>query len=117
MPYLTLGALCLHTAGGHWEKASELFDQMQGHGCRPDSITFAGLIAAYERGGQWRGALKAFEQMQAMGCHPDATVFNSLMEVLWQSGVLHAQSKALQLWSVANRNGHFRCVGGVGCTT
>ncbi len=55
----------LPTAGGHWEKASELFEQMQTQGCKPDSITYCGLITAYERGGQWRRALKAFEQMQA----------------------------------------------------
>ncbi|MEW5312506.1 MAG: hypothetical protein WDW38_004137 [Sanguina aurantia] len=30
------------------------------------------------------------------------------MEVLWQSGVVVAQVRALQLWSAANRNGHFR---------
>lgn len=95
--------------GGHWEKASEFFDQMQTQSCKPDSITYSGLITAFERGGQWRRALKAFEQMQSQGCHPDAAVFNSLMEVLWQSGVILAQVRALQLWSVANRNGHFRC--------
>lgn len=82
---------------------------MQTQGCKPDSITYCGLITAYERGGQWRRALKAFEQMQSQGCHPDAAVFNSLMEVLWQSGVLLAQAKALQLWTLANRSGHFRC--------
>lgn len=38
---------------------------MQTQGCKPDSITYCGLITAYERGGQWRRALKAFEQMQA----------------------------------------------------
>ncbi|GIL71827.1 hypothetical protein Vretimale_695 [Volvox reticuliferus] len=102
----SLIAACSH--GGHWEKASELFEQMQTQGCKPDSITYCGLITAYERGGQWRRALKAFEQMQTQGCHPDAAVFNSLMEVLWQSGVLLAQSKALQLWTLANRSGHFR---------
>lgn len=48
----------------------------------------------------------------SQGCHPDAAVFNSLMEVLWQSGVLLAQAKALQLWTLANRSGHFRCGGG-----
>ncbi len=96
-------------AGARWEKASELFEQMQQNGCRPDSVTYAGLLAALERGGHWRRALKAFEQMQAQACHPDAAVFNSLFEVLWQSGVLLAQAKALQLWMLANRSGHFRC--------
>lgn len=104
--YNSLIAACAH--GGHWEKASEFFEQMQSQGCKPDSITYSALITAFERGGQWRRALKAFEQMQGHCCHPDAAVFNSLMEVLWQSGVILAQVRALQLWSTANRVGHFR---------
>lgn len=82
---------------------------MQVQGCKPDSVTYSALITTLERGGQWRRTLKAFEAMQVAGCHPDASVFNSLMEVLWQSGVVVAQVRALQLWSAANRNGHFRC--------
>jgi len=104
--YNSLIAACAH--GGHWEKATEFFQLLQAQGCKPDSITFSALIAAFEKGGQWRRALKALEQMQASGCHPDAAVFNSMMEVLWQSGVILAQVKALQLWSLANRNGQFR---------
>eukprot|EP00983_Pelagomonas_calceolata_P085197 1156505-Pelagomonas_calceolata.AAC.13 len=50
--------------GGHWEKATEFFQLLQAQGCKPDSITFSALIAAFEKGGQWRRALKALEQMQ-----------------------------------------------------
>jgi len=35
--------------GAQWEKAAELFEQMHGRGCRPDPVTYGGLIAAYER--------------------------------------------------------------------
>ncbi|MEW5302754.1 MAG: hypothetical protein WDW36_005503 [Sanguina aurantia] len=104
--YNSLIAACAH--GGHWEKACELMELMQVQGCKPDSVTYSALITTLERGGQWRRTLKAFEAMQVAGCHPDASVFNSLMEVLWQSGVVVAQVRALQLWSAANRNGHFR---------
>eukprot|EP00195_Chlamydomonas_chlamydogama_P002941 CAMPEP_0202920168 /NCGR_PEP_ID=MMETSP1392-20130828/76710_1 /ASSEMBLY_ACC=CAM_ASM_000868 /TAXON_ID=225041 /ORGANISM="Chlamydomonas chlamydogama, Strain SAG 11-48b" /LENGTH=991 /DNA_ID=CAMNT_0049613653 /DNA_START=44 /DNA_END=3019 /DNA_ORIENTATION=+ len=104
--YNSLIAACAH--GGHWEKACEFMEQMQRQGFKPDSITYGALIMAYEKGGQWRRALKAFEAMQAQGCHPDGSVINSLMEVLWQSGVTLAQVKALQLWSLANKNGQFR---------
>ena len=42
-----------HTpAGAQWEKAQELFDQMQHKGCKPDSVTFGGLISAYDRAGE-----------------------------------------------------------------
>ncbi|KAJ9524102.1 hypothetical protein QJQ45_022540 [Haematococcus lacustris] len=121
--YNSLIAACGH--GGHWEKATELFDTMAVYGCKPDSVTFSALVTAYEKGGQWRHSLKALEAMQASlqiqrlarpvlaqvtaaGCHPDAALFNSLMEVLWQSGVVLAQARAMQLWSLANRNGQFR---------
>ena len=33
-------------------------------GCKPDGITYAALIAAYEKGGQWMRALRAHEGMQ-----------------------------------------------------
>ena len=61
--YNSLIAACAH--GGPWEKAAELFDQMQKEGCKPDGITFAALISAYERGGQWRRGLQALEHMTA----------------------------------------------------
>ena len=35
--------------GAQWEKAAELFEQMHGRGCRPDPVTYGGLISAYER--------------------------------------------------------------------
>ena len=35
--------------GAQWEKAAELFEQMHGRGCRPDPVTYGGLIAAYEK--------------------------------------------------------------------
>lgn len=44
-------------AGAQWEKAAEVFEQMQRQGCRPDVVSYTALIQAYERGGQWRRAL------------------------------------------------------------
>lgn len=35
--------------GAQWEKAAELFETMQTRGCRPDPVTYGGLIAAYEK--------------------------------------------------------------------
>lgn len=45
-------------AGAQWEKAQEVFEQMQAAGCRPDVVTYTALIQAYERGQQWRRALQ-----------------------------------------------------------
>ncbi|KAF6259499.1 hypothetical protein COO60DRAFT_1700790 [Scenedesmus sp. NREL 46B-D3] len=93
---------------GHWEKAKECFNQMLAQNCRPDGITFSALITAYQRGEQWREALQAFSHMPANGCHPDSVVYNALLEVCWGSGVLPVQMRATQIWSLANRSGHFR---------
>lgn len=101
-------------AGGHWEKAKECFSQMLAQNCRPDGITFSALITAYQRGSQWREALQAFSHMPANGCHPDSVVYNALLEVAWGSGVLPVQMRASQIWSLANRSGHFRCGAGEG---
>jgi pentatricopeptide repeat domain-containing protein 1 len=79
-------------------------------GGRPDGITFSALITAYQRGNQWREALQAFSHMPSSSCHPDSVVYNALLEVCWSSGVLHMQMRATQIWSLANRSGHFRCV-------
>jgi pentatricopeptide repeat protein len=95
--------------GGHWEKAKECFNQMLAQNCRPDGITFSALITAYQRGNQWREALQAFSHMPSNGCHPDSVVYNALLEVCWGSGVLPVQMRATQIWSLANRSGHFRC--------
>lgn len=99
--------------GGHWEKAKECFNQMISQGCRPDGITFSALITAYQRGNQWREALQAFSHMPSSGCHPDSVVYNALLEVCWGSGVLQVQMRATQIWSLANRSGHFRWVPGL----
>jgi pentatricopeptide repeat protein len=50
--------------GAQWSKAAEVFEQMQGSGCKPDVVTYTALVSAYERGGQW---VKALE----VGCHLD----------------------------------------------
>ena len=84
-------------SGAQWEKAVELFDQMQSKGCKPDSVTYGGLILAYEKGGQWRRALAALDQMKSNNCRPDSVVYNTVVGVLWNTGVVWAQAKAVQV--------------------
>ncbi|GIL47655.1 hypothetical protein Vafri_4418 [Volvox africanus] len=94
--------------GGQWEKATEVFEQMNAHGCTPDVVTYTALISAYERGGQWQKALKAFHKMCVQGCKPDAIVYNAIIDTLWETGIIWAQGKALQLFMTAVQQGHFR---------
>ncbi|GMH40845.1 hypothetical protein BSKO_08749 [Bryopsis sp. KO-2023] len=94
--------------GAQWEKAGEVFEQMQVQGCTPDVVTYTALISAYERGGQWRRALQAYEQMCHQRCKPDAIVYNAIIDAIWETGVIWAQRKALQIFMGAYRQGHFR---------
>lgn len=105
---LNLVCFLLDAQGCQWEKASEVFAQMQQSGCRPDVVTYTALIGAYEQGGQWLKALQAFQQMQSQGCEPDAILYNALLDVLWQTGIRWAQRKAAQLFRSATQQGHFR---------
>jgi len=104
--YNSLIAACAQ--GAQWKKAQELFDQMQAKGCRPDSVTFGGLIAAYDRAGSWRRALATFEQMRSFNCRPDTVVYNTIIGALWRTGLLWAQSRAVQIFHAACKQGHFR---------
>ena len=70
---------------------------MQSKGCKPDSVTYGGLILAYEKGGQWRRALAALDQMKSNNCRPDSVVYNTVVGVLWNTGVVWAQAKAVQV--------------------
>ena len=80
-------------AGGQWQKAGEMFQQMQRQGLTPDVVTYTAIISAYEKGGQWRLALSSYEQMRERGCRPDAIVFNAIIDALWETGVIWAQRK------------------------
>ena len=90
------------SAGGQWQKASEMFAQMQQQGLTPDVVTYTAVISAYEKGGQWRLALSAYEQMRERGCRPDAIVFNAIIDALWETGVIWAQRKVRHLGTSAS---------------
>ena len=88
-------------AGAQYNRAAELFEQMQQQGCVPDVVTFTALISAYEKGGQWRRALAAYELMRQQRCKPDAIVYNAIIDALWETGVIWAQRRALTLYQVS----------------
>ena len=45
-------------AGGQWKPAQDVFEQMPACGCKPDAVSYAILISAYDRGNQWCRALQ-----------------------------------------------------------
>ena len=93
---------------GKWEKAAQIFERMKIQNCKPDSMTYTALLHAFEKGGQWHRAVRIFEQMVQQGCRLDTLVHHTIIDLLWQSGVVWAQGKALQLFNSALRNYHVR---------
>lgn len=45
-------------AGGQWKPAQDVFEQMPACGCKPDAVSYAILISAFDRGNQWCRALQ-----------------------------------------------------------
>lgn len=93
--------------GAQWEKAQEVFEQMQAQGCQPDVVTYTALISALEKGGQWRLAVSSFERMRRQGCRADSIVYNAVIDTLWETGVVWAQRRALSLFRTSVEEGHF----------
>ena len=61
-------------AGAQWEKAQELFEQMQHRGCKPDAVTFSGLISSYDRAGAWgRGLFRQLLAARRSSCYAAAS--------------------------------------------
>jgi len=104
--YNSLIAACAQ--GSQADKGQEIFDLMRSRGCRPDSVTFGALITAYDRAGDWRKAFMTFESIRLSGCRPDTVVYNTIIGSLWQTGITVAQTKAMQIFHLACRQGHFR---------
>ena len=46
-------------------------------------------------------AVETLEAMQDSGCSPHAAVYSSVIDALWQTGIVWAQAKALQLFNHA----------------
>jgi len=45
--------------------------------------------------------VETLEAMQESGCSPHAAVYSSVIDALWQTGIVWAQAKALQLFNHA----------------
>ena len=61
-------------AAGQWETAAQVVQGMSEGGCRPDSVTYTCLIAAYERGGQWAQALQVGPAGRHQACSQQSVV-------------------------------------------
>jgi len=72
--------------GGQWQKAFELFDELQRRGLEPEIITYNAMISNCEKGGQWEKALELFDELQQRGLKPDVITYNALISACENDG-------------------------------
>ncbi|WJX72275.1 hypothetical protein P8452_56168 [Trifolium repens] len=79
---------------GHGLKAIELFKSMQNSGCRPDSITFVGLLMACNHAGLVTEGLDYLGQMQSLyGIKPKLEHYACVVDMLGRAGRLNEAMK------------------------
>jgi pentatricopeptide repeat domain-containing protein 1 len=88
--------------GAQWQRAVEVFEEMETARVKPDDITYNALISACEKGAQWERAVEVFEEMKAAGVQPTDYTSNPLINVLWRGG---QRRTAVDLYMVASQAG------------
>ncbi|KAL5098530.1 hypothetical protein RYX36_002857 [Vicia faba] len=79
---------------GHGLKAIELFKSMQSAGCKPDSITFIGLLMACNHAGLVAEGLEYLCQMQSLfGIKPKLEHYACVVDMLGRAGRLNEAMK------------------------
>lgn len=66
-------------AGGQWQRAVSLFDEMLAWGVRPDVVSCTALITALGTDGQWERAEKVLEWMQRSDIKPNVRTLTALI--------------------------------------
>ena len=80
--------------GDEWQRALELFDEMQPRNLTPNSIAYAAALNACAIGRQPERALSLFESLQQDGLSPGLGHWSQLLDAI---GPNHAQSRSLLL--------------------
>lgn len=62
-------AISACAAGGEWEQAVKLFNDMMSHNIKPDVVSCTALITALAADGQWQHAEHVMEFMIQSGKH------------------------------------------------
>jgi pentatricopeptide repeat domain-containing protein 1 len=57
-------------SGKQWQKAEQMFEEMQRIGVEPSVVVYSAMITAYGKGDQWQKAEQVFVQLQSRGLEP-----------------------------------------------
>ncbi|KAK9827398.1 hypothetical protein WJX81_006751 [Elliptochloris bilobata] len=72
--------------GGAWERALEVWADMDAAGCRPTGHAYAAAITACAAGGCWERAVALFDEMLEDGVRPDVVSCTALVAALGADG-------------------------------
>eukprot|EP01018_Ginkgo_biloba_P026615 Gb_19040 [translate_table: standard] len=91
-----------YAQNGIFDKALELFHQMQLTSIKPDIITWSSVIAGYAQNGHANEALQVFREMQLAGVNMD---WVAIVSILPACGNLAAMQKGKEIHDNIIRNG------------
>lgn len=72
--------------GGLWQKALDIWNDMEKARCKPTGHAYAAAISACATGGDWRRAIKLFDDMVDLHIRPDVVSCTALITALGTDG-------------------------------
>ncbi|KAM7265378.1 hypothetical protein ACFE04_003061 [Oxalis oulophora] len=88
VPRTTITYNSLMSFETNYKEVSQIYDQMQRGGIRPDVVSYALLISAYGKGRREEEALAVFEEMLDAGVRPTRKAYNILLDAFAISGMV-----------------------------
>jgi len=101
--------------GGQWQRALELFQQMQDNHVQPTTITCTSVVSACKVCGQWQEALSVLTQMKTMGVPADAHTFSNAISACNKAGKWMAAIRTYEDMRSYNVEPTVVCFGAVLC--
>ena len=78
-------AISACAAGGDWQRACSLFEQMLQCGIQPDVVSCTALISALATGGQWQQSEQVVSWMLQSAVRPNVRTYTALLNSLGQA--------------------------------
>lgn len=99
-------------AGGAWQRAVQLFDQMLEFQIKPDVVSCTALITALGADGQWKRGSQVIDWMLSSGVKPNVRTYTALITAMgnaqqWELALdLIKRMKAPQAWGSVEPNAY-----------
>ena len=99
-------------AGGAWQRAVQLFDQMLQYQIKPDVVSCTALITALGADGQWKRGSQVVDWMLRSGVKPNVRTYTALITAMgnaqkWDLALdLIKRMKTPQAWGTVEPNAY-----------